>query len=228
MSRNLYAFIDESGLPSHDEYMTVAACWCVSEYAPAPTLNESRIDLLQTLNGVGEISGDKTELKSKDISPTGLDTVFASLNRITNSDNTILDAPYPWEEDSLPVRFTTAGVDAEAARDVFSGFSSSLDTPRMVQSVLLVDVLSPLLLPSKIDTARYDDVRIILDSETWSNAKDIVSDVPKMSDFEYGITDSKKAPGIQFADLAAGVKRRDQTGDEFNSAIDELRSLGLE
>lgn len=229
MGSTLYVFIDESGLPNKNEYVTLAGCWCISQNGPAPTLNQSRIKVLEILTSVNEIPDNEQEIKSKDISAGGCDTILNCIKQVTNKDNTIEHAPYPWSESGFPIRFTFASLDAGVTRDIFTEFSHKLDTPRMIQCVLLVDVLSPLLAPSALDQREYDDVRVMLDSEAWSKSKASIETVPGLSDFEYRCEDSKKAPGIQFADLAAGIRRRHQLRkDQFDSAITSLHNLSLE
>lgn len=225
---NLYVFVDECGLPSHDEYFAVAGCWCVSDLGPAPTLNETRINLRNLMADLGEIPSDQSELKGADLSPDGLDTLFSCLTQMGNEDNTISEPPYPWPSSSQPIRFTYGEVDAGIGRDVFSDFGHDLDTPQLLQSMMLLTVLRPLLYESSLDQTKYRQVRVVLDSPTWENAKEAVSDTDRTSEFEFEICDSKKAPGIQFADLAARVRRMRRLSESYESADEKLSELELE
>lgn len=228
MVTNLYVFVDECGLPNEDEYFSVAGCWCISEHGPAPTLNETRVSMRNLMAGMGEVAADETEIKGRNLSPQGLDALFASFNQFANQDNTLSNPPYPWGPDSKPVRFTYGEVDANVGRAAFREFGHDLDTPQMVQTMMLLTVLRPLLYESPLDSTRYDRVRVVLDAETWRPAKEAIEDTDRVEDFEFIIEDSTKAPGIQLADVAARIRRMHRLGRDYNRAVSKLDELRLE
>ncbi len=224
----LYVFVDESGLPSVDEYYAVAGCWCISAIGPAPTLNETRIDLQNLMIDLREIPADRTELKGTDISKKGLDVLFSSLTRIANQNGTTSDPPYPWHDGSTPIQFTYAEVDAGVGREAFTEFGHDLDTPKLLQSMLLLSILRPLLYGSDLDENVYDRVKVILDSETWEQARQTLEDAGRASEFIFETHESHKVPGIQLADLAAHVRRKKRKGTTYENADSTLDRLELE
>jgi hypothetical protein len=221
-------FVDESGLPSIDEYYVVAGCWCISDIGPAPTLNETRIDLQDLMVDLEEIPSNKTELKGTDITHKGLDVLFSSLTTMANKDGTIKGPPYPWDDDSTPIQFTYAEVDAGVGREAFTEFGHDLNTPKLLQSMLLLSILRPVLYGSNLDESLYDRVRVILDSKTWEQAKQTLEDAGRASELIFETDDSHKVPGIQLADLAAHVRRKKRKGTTYETADSTLDRLELE
>lgn len=224
----LYVFVDESGLPSVDEYYSVAGCWCISDIGPAPTLNETRIALQDLMVDLREMPADSTELKGTNLSNEGLDILFSSLTKMANKSGTTSGSPYPWNDDSTPIKFTYAEVDAGVGREAFTEFGHDLDTPKLLQSMLLLSILRPVLYGSNLDESVYDRVKVILDSETWEQARQTLEDAGRASELIFETQESHKVPGIQLADLAAHVRRNKRKGTTYENADSALDRLELE
>lgn len=230
MSRCLYAFVDESNHPSNDDWFAVAACWCVSAVPVRATLNETRVSALDFLQDL-DVSVD-TELKSTHISdPSHMDALLSTLDHtLFYNAPTLSESPYPWAPDPRPVRFTTQTVDSTARQELFRlAGQNKPDAPEAMRTSLLLSILHPLLWRSPLDPTSYDQVKIILDANVWKKPIEKVNQISrvKQQDIDFQTWDSAKAPGIQFADIAAGIRTRSRKGVNFAHAVEVLDSLEI-
>jgi hypothetical protein len=94
---------------------------------------------------------------------------------------------------------------------------------------LLLSILHPLLWKRPLDPASYDQVKIILDAKVWKKPIEKVKRISRVKQQSIGFEtwDSAKVPGIQFADIAAGIRTRSRKGVTFDHAVEVLDSLEI-
>lgn len=221
--RSLYICVDESGSESTDEYFTVAACWFVSSNGPRAALNETQTTLRSLLIDCEELPSGVDELKGKNLQPTGTDLLFRSFQQTVRGDNTIEQSILPWS--GFPVRYRTVELDVSVGRNALRDLHGDIPVEMSMRTLLLLSVLNPILYNSGFTTETYDDVRIVLDGDIWSQPKESLEATDRAGEFDFSIKDSKKVPGIQFADVAANLRFTARRGADFDDALGTLSSL---
>lgn len=224
-NRSLYICVDESGSESTDEYFTVAACWFVSSNPPRAALNETKNGLRRLLIDCEELPGGVDELKGKNIQPSGADLLFRNFRQIVRKNNTIEQGILPWS--GFPVRYRTVGLDVALGRSALADLHGDIPVEMSIRTLLLLSVLNPVLYNSAFTADAYDDVQVILDGEIWSQPKESLEGTDRVRNFDFSIKDSKKVPGIQFADVAANLRFTARRGAEFQTAPETLSDLEL-
>ena len=222
-NRSLYICVDESGSESTDDYFTVAACWFVSSNGPRAALNETKNDLRSLLIDCGELPNGVDELKGKNLQPTGADLLFENFYQTVQTDNTIEKGILPWS--GFPVRYRTIGLDVAIGRSALADLHGEIPVEMSIRTLLLLSVLNPVLYNSSFTADVYDDVQVILDGAIWSQPKESLEATDRARNFNFSIKDSKKVPGIQFADVAANLRFTARRGAEFQNALDTLSGL---
>lgn len=222
-SRSLYICVDESGAESVDEYFTVASCWFTSTNGPRAALNESKVALRKFLIECNELPSGVEELKGKDLGNTATDLFFQNLHHYVHQDNTIEQRILPWS--GFPVRYRTTEIDVATGREALSDFESNNSVDMSIRTMMLLSSLNPIMYNSDFAEDAYDSVRVLLDGEIWNQAKQAIEDTPRAESLQFSIRDSKKTPGIQFADVAANLRFSARNGSDYDDAPKTLSGL---
>jgi hypothetical protein len=222
-ARSLYICVDESGAESVDEYFTVASCWFSSTNSPRAALNEAKVGLRKLLVECDEFPSGVEELKGKNLGATGTDLFFQNFHSYVRQDNTIEQGILPWT--GFPVRYRTNEIDVATGRKALSDFESNTSVDMSIRTLMLLTALNPIMYNSRFAEDTYDRVRVLLDGGIWSQAKRAIENTPRAEDFEFSIRDSKKVPGIQFADVAANLRFTARKGTSYTDAPDALSGL---
>lgn len=229
MSRTLFLCIDESGTEANGDYFTTAGCWFVSENPYRAALNEAKVTAMDTLHDFYGLPGDMDELKGKDLKLEEAETVLCNVEEHAYRGGTVVTSPLPW--DGGPVQFNVYGVDAAMCRQALQNFDGDLNDQMALRTFILSSILNPLLSDSPLDDSTYDHIRVLLDGEIWRQAMEASQSTlwaTELADVEFSIHDSKKVPGIQFADVAANYKRSRRIDDDVDpSQSNPLASLRL-
>lgn len=233
MTNSLYIFVDESGLPSQGELYAVAACWCVSYSTVEWRVLKPTVDRLTHIaEDLYHGSGQFGELKGARLGPDILDSLMPNLGDLSFEDKTLETSTVPWDL-TYPVRFTSVRFHTDLALEVLGGaLNAQPDGPEALQTLGLISILDPLLHEGMVSRRGYSRVKIILDSETWigpartlDGLLDGVTAAPDAVTFE--THDSKKAMGLQIADLGAHCWGRHARFGDCADAVEHLEHLRL-
>lgn len=213
---DLYIFVDESGSISQSEHFTVASCWCLSNRGPHHILSNARADLAEYIRESSDGNREIDELKGTRLPNERLGEFLRNLEQYAHNDGTVSSPPYPWKQDGRPLVCSTHGFDPSAGTQILSEYMPQPNTPGVLQTLALANVLNPLNSPHKIDISRVDRVRLVLDADVWfgpaRNIQEILAD--RGFNLSFQTRDSATTPGIQVADLMAYSSRRyNQSGD---------------
>lgn len=222
-NRSLYICIDESGIESADDYFTVASCWFSSTNQPRAALNEARITLRDLLINCEELPVGVQEIKGKNLGSTGADLFFESFRQTIQQDNTIETGLTPWS--GFPVQYRTVEMAVGVGRDALSNIDPTMPVEMSIRTVMLLSALNPVLYNCSFSNDAYDRVQVLLDGEIWTQAKEAIENTERAASLEFSIKDSKKTPGIQFADVAANLRFSARQGTEYDSAERTLSEL---
>jgi hypothetical protein len=227
MVDRLYIAVDESGTVTSHEQFEVAGCWYVSEKRPRAALNETQNSTQDLLESCNHLPSGKSEIKGKDLGTDGLDCLFQSLCQFAHRDATVLGGRFP--SDSRPIRYSFHGTNPVLARRALGGVEHETSTEESIRTMLLLSVLNPILYHDRFGEIRADEITVLLDSEVWKGPKEKIASTERVSSLplQFEIWDSEKAPGIQFADVAANALFKEHSGRDFNGTHEKLDDLSL-
>jgi hypothetical protein len=206
----IFAFIDESGNPFENEIVfSTAAAWCVvarPEGREKPL--ESTIDSLkQYLIDVGKGKWSR-EIRHHEL-PEDLAEylLFLAMDK-AKSDDSISRGEAFWS--GPPLTFTTTNQNPSALKALIPDA-----TPQMLGNYIRLNALGNLLRPLSVYRGIGEiQIDIVLDSRVWSkcierfdpNLKRVISGRKVERRIHY--CSSAVTPGLQIADLAAGINRK--------------------
>lgn len=223
----LYACVDESGNFSRGECCSIATCWFVSERRnPLEILMASKDRVASVIEGHAEGPATVNELKGSKFPTPALTEGLRFFGR-TMYDDTSLDDRTPWAQ-SYPVAFTTEGIHTGLASELISHAVERPNRATTVRGLALNAALSPLF-SGQIDATAYEQTRVLLDSDAWAVPKEQLESALSNAEIDtarlsFELRDSKKTPGIQFADLVAYTWRRQMMQGDCEASVEEIRS----
>lgn len=209
--------MDESGNYSRGDRYTVAACWCLSEHAPRHVLDGARVNLIQHLQDAYDMGGYDGELKGNHLPNDLLGVALETFEQFVHSDGTVLSSPYPWPESGYPLKLSTDSFQPDSCKRLLSNWMNEVDAPTALQMLSLVSLIDPLYHGNRLDLSDVSSIQLVLDAEVWRSAAEEVTtvlDSPNGVPIDFEIRDSKKTPGIQFADMVAYGLRRSLIGGD--------------
>ena len=222
-NRSLYICVDESGIESADDYFAVASCWFSSTNQPRAALNEAKVTLRDLLINCDQLPSGVREIKGKDLGSAGTDLFFDSFHQAIQQDNTIERGLMPWS--GFPVRYKTIEMDVAVGRNALRNIDPNVPVEMSIRTMMLLSTLNPILYNSDFSTDAYDRVHVLLDGDIWTQPKEAIENTERATSLEFSIKDSKKTPGIQFADVAANLRFSARQGTEYDSAERTLSKL---
>ncbi|MDH4123321.1 MAG: DUF3800 domain-containing protein [Thermoplasmata archaeon] len=222
-------FIDESGNPFANEIaFSTAAVWCVQ----APSSRRDK-PLSSTVDSLKQYLIDDHKVKwAREIHHRGMPDEFAefllfmAMNK-ARTDPTIQKEGCFW--DRSPVRFTMS-IDNPCAFKLLNPEIDSQKLGNLIRLSALGNLLRPLCICQNTEKILAD---IILDAEIWKSAIDRYDpylkrtiDNPSIETRLY-YSKSAKTPGLQIADLAAGIIRQHHLKSTQNAGYKLLLSNEL-
>jgi len=206
----IIVFIDESGNPFDSEIaFATAAVWCAID---APSGREKPLE--STVDSMKRYLIDDGKMRwAREIHHRGMPDdyveylMFMAMNR-ARTDNTILRNPIYW--DRAPMRFTMSVSNPHAVRCLNPEMTAQ-GLGRFTRLSALGNLLRPFCMYQGTADIRAD---LILDAEVWENVIERSDpglsrtiDNSRVNPHLY-YCKSSKTPGLQIADLAAGIARQ--------------------
>jgi hypothetical protein len=198
-------FIDESGNPWAGETTFVgAAIWCV------PITREGfqstmRYTLEQSRLKIAELTGKMpNEVHYSDGLWRYSKEIIQTVGQKTLEDNSIVRKEFLW------ARYPVASTVAVFNPKIEYAISPNVDFPNVLRARTIATLLMPLL---NYQGASSIDVSIILDSDCWKKGLTYctskLEEMCKATDItiSFSCESSSRVPGLQIADLFAGVTR---------------------
>jgi hypothetical protein len=203
----LIVFIDESGTPNSQETLfSTASVWCVPirkcgyQNAFSYTVSQLKSLLREQYNkSVNEIHFQDG------LTAHSLELISAT-HHLVMEDHSIDKTISPWNGHPLAYRTTVCSPEAES---ILVG--NNPDYYNALRARSIMQMLTPLLTCRK---AAQIEASIILDSEVWKKSLELCSDqIERMVGREsvridFSCESSNKVPGLQIADLVAGITRK--------------------
>ena len=225
----IFVFIDESGNPFEGEIVfSTAAAWCVVERREERGgALESTVDSMkQYLVEMGKREWAK-EIRHHEM-PDDLAEylLFLAIDK-AKSDCTISRKEIYWN--GPPLTFTTASQNPSALRYLFPEMNSHL-----LGNYIRLSTLGNLLRPFSVYGGKDEiQVEIVLDSRVWSKSIEKYDPDLKRTVGSRKIhrrirySNSAVTPGLQIADLAAGINRKFHLGSSQRNGYRLLQSNAL-
>ncbi|WP_417935940.1 DUF3800 domain-containing protein [Haloarcula saliterrae] len=231
MARTLFVHVDESGNPSNGSYYVVAAPWCLSERGRANEVLRHTADELKTI-AESALHGSRTlsELKGSALPVAVVNTTVGCLNQVEYDDPTIEQTRLPWEI-THPIRLSVHAVNPDIGNDVLTDVIGNFDeSVQELKTLALCSVLNPVFQTTHVALSTIDSMCVVLDSEVWQNPAEKVATVldrtaDEIPPIEFDSRDSKDAPGLQVADVAAYSWARHQRKGDCETAVETLHPL---
>ena len=225
----LHVFIDESGQHHGGDCYAVAGCWCVS---PRRDVSEVLKPTKSKLMGMLEADHPSlSEIKSSSLGIDEIELLLQCLTQFVHKDQTLDAGRYPWQS-AHPLQISLHDTQPDVAVETLSGMIGELQVPETIQTLALISLLNPLFSPGVISLSGLDQVQVTLDSKIWERAATKVDDtIDRLGaspiDIHFETWDSKKAPGLQVADLCANTWRRSILNGVDNDGSTVLTQLRL-
>lgn len=204
----LYIGVDESGLPLDAPCYAVAACWCVSEYDdPEQVLKPLRSRTMKYASShrdgpasLNELKGNKMRYILNDV----FKYLLGSGGAVWSNESLVR----PIWQNSQPIRYMIRAMNSNLANQTLTEYISGDNESTAIQIAALNYVLMPLFWEGQLALERCDEIRVLLDSTTWSRCantfeQNIETVLSASLTPSFEIRDSKSTPNIQFADIAA-------------------------
>jgi len=226
MGRRLYVFVDESGNHSQRGCYVVAGCWCLTDVT-----NCSRV-LKPTARKLASwfLDDDEDELKGERFTDGTLGHVLSTVRDTVTSDDSIDQYDHPWDANT-PIAYTLYDSESELGRAITErhlGESGHGTTP---QVMALASVIAPLFRLDERVNAPIHSYHVVLDDTTWERPRftlsRLVDDIEWTPDVQFVTAKSHSTPGIQLADVAAFVRRKQLTDGTPETAHRDLTRLRL-
>lgn len=226
---HLYLFVDESNTHSPPGQYVVAGCWCLSPYERSTDVARASVDRLKS-----DIEGlPDGELKGEALEETTLNSVFAYLRNARRDDrlqdDSLATGDVPWRGSS-PLAFTTYDSDSTVLEAVARAYLGEHDDGTPPQVLALASVITPMFYLPEQTTVAIDERRVVLDAKTWERPsytlRSLIERAEVLPTLRFRTRDSDAIPGIQLADLAANLRRRQLRNgacDAGAAALNELR-----
>lgn len=221
----LHVFIDESGKHYQGEHYTLAACWAVSTFDNNNTQNvfdPSKQRIMSSLE-------TNTEIKGNQLLENEYQNVLSNFDAILYDDNSVMNDPSVWNN-ALPMRATFHDVQPSVAVSSLQNLlGEGREQKNCIHLLALVSVLDPIF-SNKVQSApEIENIRITLDGGIWGQVADSFKSGLESVGYSgppiaLSEEDSKKFPGIQFADLLAYPWRRYQMQGEYADVFPKITS----
>lgn len=218
----LIVFVDESGTTAEtEENFTLASVWC------APTTKEGYQTVLRptvdaTRLFVKQLTGDEPkELHFAAGLKRNCDPIHERLTKCSYEDSTIFRKNLLWPGRPLAYRFLVSSPKIEA---ILPGYDKRL-FHKNFRARGIISLLMPLLLYQDNPTI---EVSVILDAEIWKESIVICEECLKngLSNGHVAVSfsceNSSRVPGLQIADIAAGIVRHHSMDTRKIYAYDEI------
>jgi hypothetical protein len=203
----LIIYIDESGTPNPQETLfATASVWCVPirKSGYQNTFSYTVSQLRSLLKERHNKSVDEIHFQNG-LTPYALELLTAAHDLVIE-DHSIDKTISPWNGHPLGYRTTECSPEAES---ILVG--NNPDYYNALRARSIIHMLTPLLTCRK---AAQVEASIILDSEVWKKSLDLCSgQIERMLGREsvkidFSCESSSKVPGLQIADLVAGITRK--------------------
>jgi hypothetical protein len=204
----LYICIDESGNHTRDECYVVAGCWCLSSRSdPTNVLTATKDRLLELIEQDPRSTDRSSELKGSAIHPETLNEVVSYLRECMYNERTIEGERSPWAM-NIPIGFTLFVSNSELTIAAIEDLVEPHNGSEVIRVSALTTILAPLFGSTHVDLVDCNEVRVLLDAETWLNpAQRVQESIDEASldadRIRFETCDSVSTPGIQLADIAA-------------------------
>lgn len=223
--RRLYVFVDESGNHSQPDCYVVAGCWCLTDITkPSQVLKSTKRKLVSWL-----LNDEGAELKGEQFDAETLAHVFTSLRDAITKDDSIDQYDHPWDASS-PIAYTLYDSDSELGRAITERHLGESGTGTTPQVIALASTIAPLFRFADQVNAPIRSYHVVLDDTTWERPRLTLSRMMEgidwMPDVHFVTAKSHSTPGIQLADVAAFVRRRqllEGTPGEVHRDLNRLR-----
>lgn len=224
----LYLFVDESNTHTSPGQYVVAGFWCISPYGRSTDVARATVDRLKS--DVGGLADG--ELKGAAMEETKLNSVFAYLRNAARGmrfeDGSLKTGDVPWSG-SAPFAFSTYDSDGTVVTTLsreYLGEHSDGTPPQVLALALLV---TPMLYLTARTTLPIDERRVVLDAKTWDRPsyklRKIIEKADDVPDVSFTTRDSDAVPGIQLADVAANLRRRQLGKGDCEAGAEALNEL---
>ena len=202
----ILVFIDESGNPWRGEdTFTAAACWCV------PATKEGIVSVLrytldETRRKVEKLTGKlPREIHYSDGLRRYAEPLVSTIIEKSPEDSSIVrkDSDHPWSKHPLGCSTAIFTPVAESATMTDEEF------PNILRARALLSLLRPLVV---YGGSQSFEVSVVLDDDCWKKSLDLCSSIKDIASkkgvaISFSCEKSVRIPGLQIADLMAGITR---------------------
>lgn len=155
--------------------------------------------------------------------------MFSSLRGAVTEDDSIDQYDHPWDASS-PVTYTLYDSESELGRSITERHLGESGTGTTPQVIALASAIAPLFRFENRVNAPIRSYHVVLDDTTWERPRftlsRMLSRIDWMPDVQFVTAKSHSTPGIQLADVAAFVRRkqlRDGTPGSVHRDLNRLR-----
>lgn len=226
MGRRLYVFVDESGSHSRRDCYVVAGCWCLTNVT-----RSSRV-LKPTTRKLASwfLNDDGGELKGERFDDETLGHLLSTVRNTITDDESVDQYDHPWDTNS-PITYTLYDSESELGQAITERHLGESGTGTTPQVIALASVIAPLFRLDEQVNAPIRSYHVVLDDTTWERPRFILSrmidDLDWTPDVQFVTAKSHTTPGIQLADVAAFVRRKQLTEGTPGTAHRDLNRLRL-